>query len=60
LFARSLSQLLKQVLVIGPMLLLSDFNATFIINCDTSGIGFGVVLHQDGGPIAFYSRPITS
>jgi hypothetical protein len=38
---------------------LLDFDATFIVNCDTSGTGFVVVLHQDGGPIVFYSRLIT-
>jgi hypothetical protein len=49
---------LKQALVASPMLQLPDFDAT-IINCDTFGTGFGVVLHQDGDPIAFYIRPIT-
>jgi hypothetical protein len=37
---------------------LPDFDATFIDNCDAFGIDFGTVLHQDGGPIAFNSRPI--
>jgi hypothetical protein len=49
---------LKQALVAGPTLQLPDFDATFIVNCDMSGTGFGAMLHQDGGPIAFYSRPI--
>jgi hypothetical protein len=50
---------LKQALVTGPTLQLSDLEATFIVNCDTSSTSFGAVLHQDGGPIAFYSHPIT-
>jgi hypothetical protein len=37
---------------------LPDFDAIFIINCDASSTGFGVVLHQGSGPIAFYSCPI--
>jgi hypothetical protein len=40
------------------VLQLPDFNCRFIVNCDASGSGFGAVLHQDGGPIAFYSRPV--
>ena len=49
---------LKQALIAGPTLQLPDFDAAFIVNCDVSGTGFGAVLHQDGGPIAFNSRPI--
>jgi hypothetical protein len=44
--------------VVGPTLQLPNFDATFIVNYDVSGSGFGVVLHQDSGPIAFYIRPI--
>lgn len=36
---------------------LFDFTATFI-NCDSCGSGFGVVLHQGSGPIAFFNRAI--
>jgi hypothetical protein len=49
---------LKQALVEGPALQLPNFDNAFIINCDASDTGFGVVLHQDSGPIAFYSWPI--
>jgi hypothetical protein len=28
------------------------------MDCDASGAGFGAVLHQQDGPIAFYSRAI--
>jgi hypothetical protein len=33
-----------------------DFDKLFIVDCDTSGVGFGVVLHQGAGPTAFFSR----
>jgi hypothetical protein len=29
-----------------------------MVECDASSIGFGVVLHQGAGPIAFLSRMI--
>jgi len=37
---------------------LPDFTTGFIVDCDASGSGFGAVLHQDGGPIAFFSRAV--
>jgi hypothetical protein len=49
---------LKQVLTTAPVLQLPNFDKPFIVNCDTSGTGFGAVLHQEAGPIAFYSRPV--
>jgi hypothetical protein len=48
----------KYALTSGPTLQLPDFDKPFIVNCDASGSGFGAVLHQDGGPIAYYSRPV--
>ena len=36
------------------------FDKLFTVDCDASGAGFGAVLHQDGGPLAFYSRPFAS
>ena len=49
---------LKNALTSGPVLQLPDFTMGFIVNCDASGSGFGAVLHQDGGPIAFFSRAV--
>jgi hypothetical protein len=37
---------------------LPDFDRDFIVECDASGFGFGVVLHQGAGLVAFYSKPI--
>jgi len=37
---------------------LPDFTRAFIVDCDASDSGFGAVLHQGGGPIAFFSRTV--
>jgi hypothetical protein len=49
---------LKQVLTTALVLQPPNFDKLFIVNCDASGTGFGAVLHQEAGPIAFYSRPV--
>jgi hypothetical protein len=48
--------LLKKALTSAPDLHLPDFNNTFIIECDASSSGFGVLLHQEKGDIAFFSK----
>jgi hypothetical protein len=40
------------------VLQLPDFDREFIVECDTFGSGFGAVLHQGMGPVAFYSKQI--
>jgi hypothetical protein len=51
---------LKEALSTAPVLHLPEFTKSFIMDCDASGSGFGVVLHQDNGPIAFFSRPFAT
>jgi hypothetical protein len=46
-------QSLKYVMCSTPILALPDFKKTFLLECDASGKGIGVVLMQDGQPLAF-------
>jgi hypothetical protein len=51
---------LQHTLTTAPVLQLPDFSHNFIVECDTSESGFGTILHQGDGPIAFFSKKITS
>jgi len=37
-----------------------DFTREFVVDCGASGTGFGAVLHQGSGPLAFFSRPFVA
>lgn len=47
---------LKNALTAAPVLQLSNFSESFIVDCDASGSGLGAVLHQGEGTLAFFSR----
>jgi hypothetical protein len=51
---------LKDALSTAPVLHLPDFDSPFVVDCDASGTGFGAVLHQGAGPLAFYSKPFAA
>jgi hypothetical protein len=49
---------LKQTLCYAPVLALPDFTKTFCIETDACKTGVGVVLLQDGHPLAFMSKAL--
>ena len=51
--------LLKDKLTHAPLLQLPNFNKTFELKCDASGIGLGGVLLQDGKPVAYFSEKLS-
>jgi hypothetical protein len=51
-------QELKRKLCEASLLQLLDFDKTFEIECDASGIGIGGVLIQEGKPIAYFSEKL--
>lgn len=42
-----------------PVLQLPDFTKWFIVEYDTSSLGFGAILHQGNDALAFFSNPIS-
>ena len=51
---------LKEALSSAPVLHLPNFSKPFLVDYDSSGTGFGVVLHQGEGPLAFFSKPFAA
>jgi len=51
--------MLKDKLTHAPLLQLPDFNKTFELECDASGIGLGGVLLQERKPVAYFSEKLS-
>jgi hypothetical protein len=56
--AEEVFRALQHILTTTPIQQLLDFNRDFVVECDASSMSLGVVLHQGGGPVAFFSRQL--
>lgn len=51
--------ILKEALVLAPVLELPDFSLPFKVECEALGSGIGAVLMQGGHPILYFSKVLS-
>lgn len=57
--AQDAFQKLKHAMVSCPVLAMPDFTRLFVIKCNVSGRGIGVILMLDKRPIAYFSKALS-
>lgn len=57
--ATSAFKKLKGALITTPVLALLDFSSTFVVETDACDVDIGVILMQNGQPIAFLSKGLS-
>lgn len=53
-------QKLQEALMKTPILHLSNFNIPFTVQTDALGVGIGEILLQNGHPMTYYSKQLSS
>jgi len=54
--AQSAFEKLKQILLQEPVLSIPNFESTFVIQTDASGVGMCAILSQQDHPVAYFSK----
>jgi hypothetical protein len=50
--------ILKEKIIERPTMVLSNFEKTFQVRCDASGVAIGAVLSQDNRPVSYFSEKL--